>query len=52
MTERKVTRLPKAIPAGRDEQGHLLRPQVGTAYKRRIKRRMKRNRRPRDRRRQ
>ena len=52
MTEWKITKLPKAIPEGRDEQGHLLRPKMGTAYRRRIKRRMKRNRGPRNRRRQ
>jgi hypothetical protein len=51
MNQWKVTELPKSIPKGRDEQGHPLRPAVGNAYKRRIKRRMKRNRGPRNRRR-
>ena len=30
MTEWKVTKLPKAVPVGRDENGHPLKAKVGS----------------------
>ena len=49
--EWKVTRLPTEMPEGRDEQGHPVKPQHGSSYKARVKKRLGRNPKKRDRRR-
>jgi|TARA_B110001454_G_scaffold78062_1_gene75588 hypothetical protein len=49
--EWKVTRLPTEMPEGRDAHGHLVKPQHGSSYKARVKKRLGRNPKKRDRRR-
>ena len=49
--EWKVTRLPTEMPEGRDEQGHPVKPHHGSSYKARVKKRLGRNPKKRDRRR-